>query len=91
MDEAFLPRRLRPGGGPDQPSPSVSFAGVHLIRCDEVVPGTKRLADVKDAVDAALAQELLTKISGIERDRTEVKYTATWPHFKPDTQELASH
>ena len=57
--------------------------------CDEVVPGTKQLADVKDAVDAALAQELLTKISGLQRERTEVKYTAAWPHFKPGTQELA--
>jgi parvulin-like peptidyl-prolyl isomerase len=88
MDEAFS--RAAFALEPGQISlPVRSFAGVHLIRCDEVVPGTKQLADVKDAVDAALAQELLTKISGIQRDRTEVKYVNTWPHFKPGTQELA--
>ena len=53
MDEAFS--RAAFALEPGQISPPVrSFAGVHLIRCDEVVPGTKQLADVKDAVDAAL-------------------------------------
>jgi parvulin-like peptidyl-prolyl isomerase len=88
MDEAFS--RAAFALEPGQISPPIrSFAGVHLIRCDEVVPGTKELADVKDAVDAALAQELLTKISGLQRDRTDVKYTTAWPHFKPGTRELA--
>ena len=35
--------------------------------------------------------KLLTKMSDIQRDRSEVKYTENWPHFKPGTQELAKY
>jgi peptidyl-prolyl cis-trans isomerase SurA len=87
MDEAFSHAAFVLETGQISP-PIRSSAGVHLIRCEEIVPGTKQLADVKDAIDAALAQELLVKISNFERDRTEVKYTDAWPHFKPGTQEL---
>jgi hypothetical protein len=88
MDEAFSRAAfmLQPG----EISPPVrTRVGVHLIRCDEVRPGSKQIPDVKDAIDDALAQELLDKISGRERQITAVKYTAAWPHLKPGTQELA--
>jgi parvulin-like peptidyl-prolyl isomerase len=62
--------------------------GVHLIRCDEVKPGTKQLADVRREVEEALDRELLEKLAAAERRTTPVKYTAAWPHFKPGTHEL---
>ena len=88
MDEAFSTAAFALEAGQISP-PVRSPFGVHLIRCDGVVPGTKQIADVREAIDSALAQELLAKISGVERVRTEVKYTNAWPHFKPGTQELA--
>ena len=48
---------------------------MHLIRCDEVVPGTKKLSDLTGPIDEALAKELLEKISAVERQQTPVKYT----------------
>jgi parvulin-like peptidyl-prolyl isomerase len=88
MDESFSAAAFALDAGQISP-PVRSPFGVHLIRCDEVVPGTRQIAEVRDAIDLALAQELLAKISGIERGRTAVKYTDAWPHFKPGTQELA--
>jgi parvulin-like peptidyl-prolyl isomerase len=88
MDEAFSRAAFELEAGQISP-PVRSAAGVHLIRCDEVVLGKKQVDDVKDIIDAALAKELLTKISDMQRDRSEVKYTGKWPHFKPGTQELA--
>ena len=82
------PRGLQTEGGRDRP-PVRSPFGVHLIRCDEVVPGTKKLSDLSGPIDAALAKELLEKISELERKQTPVKYTSAWPHFKPGTRELA--
>ncbi len=63
--------------------------GVHLIRCNEVVPGTKKVSDLTAPIDEALAKELLEKLSDLERKHTQVKYTSAWPHFKPGTRELA--
>jgi tRNA A37 threonylcarbamoyladenosine dehydratase len=63
---------------------------VHLIRCDEVLPGKKTVADLTRTIDDALAAELLEKLSRLERDKTPVKYTSAWPHFKPGTRELAN-
>lgn len=66
MDEAFSAAAFALDAGQISPPVSSPF-GVHLIRCDAVVPGTKKIADVSDTIDAALAQELLAKLSGIER------------------------
>jgi parvulin-like peptidyl-prolyl isomerase len=88
MDEVFSRAAftLQPG----QISPPVrSPFGVHLIRCDQVRPGSKGLADVRREVEDALARELLEKLAGIERQHVPVRYTAAWPHFKPGTRELA--
>jgi parvulin-like peptidyl-prolyl isomerase len=87
MDESFSRAAFELKAGEISP-PVRSPFGVHLIRCDEVVPGTKKLADLTASIDVALAKELLEKISQRERQRTTVKYTAAWPHFKPGTREL---
>ncbi len=88
MDESFSRAAFELKAGQISP-PVRSPFGVHLIRCDEVVPGTKKISDLTGAIDEALAEELLVKISHLERPRTTVKYTSAWPHFKPGTRELA--
>ncbi len=87
VDESFSRAAFELKAGEISP-PVRSPFGVHLIRCDEVVPGTKKLADLTGPIDEALAKELLEKISQREREKTEVKYTSAWPHFKPGTREL---
>ncbi|HUT93458.1 MAG TPA: peptidylprolyl isomerase [Thermoguttaceae bacterium] len=68
--------------------PVTTRFGVHLIRCDEIRPGSKQLADVRKEVEAALARELLDKLARFEQKQTPVEYTGKWPHFKPGTREL---
>jgi parvulin-like peptidyl-prolyl isomerase len=62
--------------------------GVHLIRCDEVKPGDRQMADVRKELDDALSHELLDKLAASERQHTSVSYTGVLPHFKPGTHEL---
>jgi parvulin-like peptidyl-prolyl isomerase len=88
MEEAFSRAAFQLQAGQISP-PVRSPFGVHLIRCDEVVPGKKTAADLTGPIDDALAKELLEKLSRLERAKTPVKYTSAWPHFKPGTQELA--
>jgi parvulin-like peptidyl-prolyl isomerase len=88
QDEAFSRAAFELKAGEISP-PVRSPFGVHLIRCDEVLPGAKKLPDLVGAIDQALAKELLEKISQIERRQTAVKYSDAWPHFKPGTTELA--
>jgi parvulin-like peptidyl-prolyl isomerase len=64
--------------------------GIHLIRCDEIEPGTKRLADVRKELEDALSRELLEKLANVQRQYTPIDYTAVLPHFKPGTHELES-
>jgi len=74
---------------PGQISPPVtSRFGVHLIRCDEIKPGTQTLADAQGPLRKALARELIEKLAEHERRRTAVKYTGACPYFKPGTREL---
>jgi len=68
--------------------PVVTQFGVHLIRCDEIKPGTKQLADVRKELEDALARDLLEKLARFEERHTPVEFTGTWPHFKPGTREL---
>jgi parvulin-like peptidyl-prolyl isomerase len=68
--------------------PVITRFGVHLIRCDEVKPGAKQLADVREQVEDAVARELLEKIVELEKRHTRVELTGKWPHFKPGTREL---
>jgi hypothetical protein len=89
MDEAFSRAAFRLAPGEISPPVKTPF-GVHLIRCDEVRPGDKRLGDVTREVDDALERELLDKLAQLQRRHTAVKYTGRWPHFKPGTHELAT-
>lgn len=68
--------------------PVVTPFGVHLIRCDEIKPGTRQLADVRREVEDSLARELLDRLAALERQHTPVVYTGAVPYFKPGTREL---
>ncbi len=81
MDESFSRAALALNIG-EVSRPVKTVFGIHLIRCDEIRPGSKRLSDVRREVEDALARELLDKLAETERRYTPVKYTGAIPHFK---------
>lgn len=87
MVEAFSRAAFTLRAGEISP-PVVTPFGVHLIRCDEIKPGTRQLADVRRAVEDSLARELLERLSALERPHTPVEYTGAVPYFKAGTREL---
>lgn len=68
--------------------PVTTRFGVHLIRCDQVKPGSRSLDDAREELEAALARELLEKLARLQEPHTPVEFTGEWPHFKPGTREL---
>ena len=64
--------------------------GVHLIRCNEIKPGSKRLGDVWEEVAECVSRELLEKLARHQQQYTRVEFRGNWPHFKPGTHELAA-
>jgi hypothetical protein len=87
MDEAFSQAAFALEKGQISPPVRTPF-GVVLIRCDDVRPGSKSLADARPDVDEALAMELLRKLAELQRRVTAVKYTGAMPHFHPGTREV---
>ena len=81
MDESFSRAAFALEVGQVSPPVKTTF-GVHLIRCDEMKPGTKQLADVRKELEDALSLELLEKLSKTERRFTPVKYTGIVPHLE---------
>ncbi|NQT16950.1 MAG: peptidylprolyl isomerase [Planctomycetes bacterium] len=74
---------------PDQVSePVTTRFGVHLIRCDQVKPGSRSLDDAREELEAALARELLQKLARLQEPHTPVEFTGAWPHFKAGAREL---
>ncbi len=78
---------LRAGGGRSEPAGQNALRG-HLIRCDQIKPGSRQLAEVRKDLEDALASELLDKLATLQRRHTPVKYETVLPHFRPGTHEL---
>ncbi|MGA2035812.1 MAG: peptidylprolyl isomerase [Thermoguttaceae bacterium] len=88
MDETFCRAAFLLDAGQISP-PVRTVHGIHLIRCDEVRPGGKKLSAVRKEVETDLGRELMEKLSELQRRSTPVTYTGRLPHFKPGTHELA--
>jgi parvulin-like peptidyl-prolyl isomerase len=68
--------------------PVETFFGIHLIRCEAIQPGSKKLTDVRAQVEVALARELIERIAQFERSRTPVEYSGNAPYLEPKTRQL---
>ena len=87
MDEAFSRAAFALDAGQVSQPVKTSF-GIHLIRCDQIKPGAKKLAEVRKELEDALSQELLDRLAKTQRQYTPVEYTGVLPHFKPGTHEI---
>ncbi len=89
MDEAFSRAAFALEAGQVSEPVQTPF-GVHLLYCNEIKPGDKKLNDVRKELDEALARELLEKLAQLQRPYTPVKYTGKMPYLKPGTRELVA-
>jgi parvulin-like peptidyl-prolyl isomerase len=78
---------LEPGGVSE---PVVTPFGVHLIRVNQVRPGSRQLSEVRKAVEEAMARELMERLAEGQRQYTPVEFTGAGPYFKPGTKELGA-
>jgi parvulin-like peptidyl-prolyl isomerase len=76
---------LEPG---DVSEPVLTEAGVHLVTCSEIRPGTKTFTEVAPAVQSDLAQQVLRELAAEAREKAKVEFTGAIAHFRPGTQEL---
>lgn len=68
--------------------PVATVFGIHLITVTDEKPGEKKLADLRDAVRAALAEQLYNDLAARERPKAKIEFIGNAPHFKPGTAEL---
>jgi parvulin-like peptidyl-prolyl isomerase len=87
MDEAFS--RAAFALSPGQISPPVQTRfGVHLIRCEQLRPGTKTWTEARPQIEEALSRELLDKLADAERKRTKIEFTGRMAHYAPESGEI---
>jgi parvulin-like peptidyl-prolyl isomerase len=78
--------QLKPG---ELSQPLITPFGVHLIRAEEIKPGSKKWVEVRDQLRKPASQELYNEIAHEERSKAKITFTGAMPHFKPGTKELA--
>jgi parvulin-like peptidyl-prolyl isomerase len=62
--------------------------GIHLIRCTEVKPGTRGLAEVRTVVEEQFAVEMFDRIVAAERKRATIELSSDVPRFDPASGKL---
>ncbi len=87
MDEAFSRAAFELDIGRVSEPVRTPF-GVHLICCNEIKPGDKRLDDVRKKLEEGLSRELLDNLARKQNNITPVKYTGKMPYLKEGTEEL---
>jgi parvulin-like peptidyl-prolyl isomerase len=68
--------------------PVATVFGIHLITVTDIKPGDKKLADVRETVRGALADQLYNQLAARERPKAQIEFVGSTPHFKPGTAEL---
>jgi parvulin-like peptidyl-prolyl isomerase len=68
--------------------PVATVFGIHLITVTGEKPGEKKLAELRDAVRAALAEQLYNDLAARERPKAKIEFVGNAPHYKPGTTEL---
>lgn len=71
-------------------SPVISSSGIHLIQWTEEEAGAKTVADVREALQAGVAQELFEALAARERPTAKVEFTGAYPYLKPGTKEVVT-
>jgi parvulin-like peptidyl-prolyl isomerase len=87
MPESFSREAFRLNVG-EVGKPVISPAGVHLIQCLEVEPGTKSWEEARESVVELATRELFEGLADEERSRRRVEYTGVTAYFRPGTGEL---
>ncbi len=87
MVEAFSRAAFELDVGQISPPVTTRF-GVHLIRCDEIIPGRKQWTEVREELEKALARELLRRLAQNQRRYSTVRFTGKVPYFEPGTIKL---
>lgn len=74
---------------PEEISPPVQTrAGIHLIRCLEVRPGSTNWYDVRRPLRAAAVRELFRLLADRKRSDVEIRFTGVTPWIDPESGEL---
>ncbi len=68
--------------------PVATVFGIHLITVTDIKPGNTKLADVRETVRSALAEQLYNQMAARERPKAQIEFVGSTPHFKPGTAEL---
>ena len=87
MDEAFSHAAFELDIG-EVSEPVRTPFGVHLICCNKIKPGDKRLDDVRKEVEEGLSRELLDNLAREQNNFTPVMYTGKMPYLKEGTEKL---